>query len=179
MAASWNCSRPYVELHGPYCYTERVRRWTLGIIHTCDREIGCTFELWDQTVTLEEWLESSARLVANPEWPVNGRQLTDLRTSMDISNIYDSDLDEVSNLFAILGDRIEGMKLAIVSESGHRRPGLFADFVSGIGVSASVFPDVKSACDWLGINPDAAENILCNLRTELRRRPTGPGMDPW
>lgn len=143
----------------------------MGIIHTCNREIGCAFELWDQTVTLDEWLESSARLAANPDWPVNGLHLTDLSTSTDISTIYESDLDEVSSLFSILGDRIAGVKLAIVSESGHRKPRLFAKFVSEIGVTASVFPDVKSACNWLGIDPTAAQNILNNLRTEIRSRP--------
>ena len=144
---------------------------TLGIIFTCHKEIGCTFELWDQTVSLEDWLESSARLVADPIWPTGGRHLTDLRSGDTISAIYDSDLDEVSDLFSIYAERIAGLKLAIVApEQARRRPELFVKFVSVIGVKAEVFETLKDACAWLGIDFPQAENVLVTLRAEIRTR---------
>ena len=143
----------------------------MGILFKCHKEIGCTFELWDQTVSLEQWLESSAKLVVDPEWPTCRKHLTDLRPGDTISSIYDSDLTEISELFSIYAERLAGLKLAIVAQKNQRRPELFAQVVSSIGVEATVFQSLEDACAWLSLDFAQAENVLLSLRAQLRARP--------
>jgi hypothetical protein len=140
----------------------------VGILFRCDREIGCTFELWDRTVSLEQWLESSAKLVADPDWPTGRRHLTDLRTGDTVSAIHDSDLKEISELFSIYAERVAGLKLAMVAEKNQRRPELFAQVVFGIGVEAAVFRSLEEACAWLNVDLAQTESILLSLRAQLR-----------
>ena len=149
----------------------------MAIIHTCSENIGCTFEVWDQTVSLAEWLDNCTDLAADPHWPAGKRHLTDLRTSSDVSTIYDSDLQDVSSLFSIFGDRVAGLRLAIViSESQQRSAGVFANFISSTGVTPYLAREMEDACAWLGIDCKEAETILAGLRAKIQGGPA-PGLD--
>lgn len=144
----------------------------MAIIYICDKEIGCTYEVWSQAVSLEEWLDHCRNLAADPVWPAGNRHVADLSESLDTSSIYESDLDEVSQLFSIYRERIAGLRLALVTGNRHqRKPELFGQFVSSIGVDTRLCRELEDACAWLGIDCKEAETILAGLRARIQRDP--------
>lgn len=142
----------------------------MGILYSCDNKIGCTFEVWDRTVTLQEWIDNAAKQVADPKWPAGKRYLGDLTSARDEHSITESDLREVSALFGIYRDRIAGVGLAIVVEKEFRKSRIFARFLSLFGVHSTVCARVTTASKWLGIDPHEAATHLQHLRSKMRRR---------
>ena len=136
----------------------------MAILWENDSSTGCTFETWEGAVSFEEWLRHVQAVVTDPNWPAGKRHLVDLKRTKDFSDIFESDLDEVSSLISIYEDRVVGVKLAIIADPGVRKPELFIQFLSTIGVEGKVFVDLAAACQWLNLDPAQAEQKLQQLR---------------
>jgi hypothetical protein len=140
----------------------------VAIIYRCNQQIGCSFELWGKTVTLGQWLDHCSAIAADPEWPCGQRHFVDLQSTSDISTIYESDVDEVADLFSIFSERIKDLRIALLVAPGNRTKGeLFAKFISRLEVTAYVTEALEEACQWLALNCDEAKSVFSELKQKF------------
>ena len=61
-----------------------------------------------------------------------------------------------------------GTRIAVVASNGWEITRDFERQIDRLGTTTIVFNEVKSAADWLGIEPDVARTAINRLRAEAR-----------
>jgi len=141
----------------------------VGITYRCDAEHGCTFVVWDQGATPEEWHGHLDRLFADPAFPPGERWLVDLGTARGAPIITDEVIAEVGKRLNAESDTLNEMRVAIVPNGTWEKARQLVDReVSIPGLRAILFNELSVACAWLGLPPGEIGLILESIRTELR-----------
>lgn len=140
----------------------------MGIIYSCDRQIGVIFVVWDGEVTWDEWREQIHKLMADPDWPSISRLIADLQTVTNTSTMGSAEVDEAASIF---GSRLADMarkRVAVIARDEFGKANLFGDLLSHFGVSLVVFNSLDTACLFLGIDLSDTHQRLQELRATLR-----------
>jgi hypothetical protein len=144
----------------------------VGIAYRCDAAIGCTFVVWHEDVTPNTWRNHVDALMADPAFPPGPLFLADLRTAGDAPGISTDVVREIGARLSTESDKLGGLQLAIISDGAWDKARQLVDHdVSVSGLRAIVFSMSSAACAWLGLEPQTAERILNDLRSEMRRTP--------
>jgi hypothetical protein len=139
-------------------------------IHRCDPERHCTFIVWHEDVTAEEWHAHADAVLADPLFPPGKRILTDMRTSGGAPSITDTVVREIGARLNAESAVFEKLQLAIVPNGAWTRAQLLLDEeVSIPGLRAMTFTGLGTACVWLGLDYDDVQPVLQSLREELKR----------
>jgi hypothetical protein len=135
----------------------------------CDATLRCTFVVWDADVTPEQWGDHLDRIIGDPLCPPGPLLLADLSTARGAPSITTDVIDEMARRWrAYLTDQGD-MRWAIVPDGAWVKARRFEADVKGSNIHVTVFNEVWSACNWLGLDRDAALPILKDLREQLRR----------
>jgi hypothetical protein len=144
----------------------------LGIAYRCDRNRGITYAVWDGVVTIDEWLQSVQRQLADRDWPAGRLYLSDLRFGSPHPSIKEAELQHMAELYGAHLERLKVvLKQAIVAPANFKEAMLFDRFISKFPIKIIVFNDVGTACTWLGTDVKDALEVLEHLRRTLRRQP--------
>ena len=123
--------------------------------------------VWDGKVTAADWRGHLEQIFADPDWPAGSRNLTDLR-SADVSSITPDERASIVTLYAPYADKVRGMKSAAVAGDNFDVSREFENQNEPAGLSLIVFNDLLNACTWLGIDKNAAQATITELRHGLR-----------
>jgi len=141
----------------------------VGIAYRCSTDHRCTFVVWDGDVTPDEWRAHNDRLFADPAFPPGPRTLVDMRTAGGAPSITDDVLTEIGKRFNDRPDALGGMMLAIVPNgSWDKARRVIEREVSVPGLRGMTFNGLPTACVWLGLPTQPAQDVLDQLRTQLR-----------
>jgi hypothetical protein len=141
----------------------------VAIAYRCSTDHRCTFVVWDGDVTPDEWRVHNERLFDDPAFPPGPRMLVDLRSAGGAPSITADVLAEMGKRFNDRPDKLAEMTLAIVPNgSWDKARQLFEEEVAVPGLRAMTFTSLPTACVWLGMALEPAQEILDELRTHLR-----------
>ena len=142
----------------------------MGIAY--DFRNNLALEVWDGTVTLDEWLDLVRKQVDDPEWPARrGMGLTDLRYGLPDPAIGGAEIRQVAALYGAHREKIVRARVALVSGEAFRKSRLFGHFMANYGLTVIVFDDLDTACRWLGVDAGEVQHSIEGLRAGLRGAP--------
>ena len=139
----------------------------MGIVYRCDADLGCTFVVWGENVSPEQWRAHRERLWADPAFPPGPKTLADLRLAGSALQITSASIGEMADLFRARGDGPS--KVAAVPNAAWDKTREFERAVEGSGITVISFTEIVTACAWLGIDAHAAQTILAELREQLAK----------
>jgi hypothetical protein len=142
----------------------------MAIIHKSDTQKGITFNVWDATIVLEDWLKHMSELMADPEWRALPRFIADLQTVTDTTSISDGAVEKAA---AILNSNREIMsrKLgAVVAQDEFWRARRFGNLLQQFGTSTITFNTLDTACLFLGLDLTETRQAIRQLRAQLREK---------
>jgi len=141
----------------------------MSIVYRVDRERGTAFVVWDGVVTAAQWLAHIRLLLADADWPPDGRRhLSDLRTATPDASIDEAVLKQAADLFGT-HPKIANLRAAIVAGDAFVKAGIFERLITRHRPFVFVFNTLNPACDWLGIDVADAQRALESLRIQSRR----------
>ena len=132
----------------------------MGISHISVHGHRCTFEVWDGDIDEGEVRAHLFRLAEDGDWPPGVFNLVDLTTVGTIS-IPDPELVAVLREGTVLENELRTalvVRPEFVGPNGPR----YDEAADATGVT--VFTDLGSACEHLGVPLDAAVSIMESLR---------------
>jgi hypothetical protein len=133
----------------------------MAIVYRIDNEIGITFVLWHGVVTADDFLAQVRRLTSDPDWPPSrGLHLADLRHASVDASIDEAAIETAANLYGMQGNKVVGIKAAIVAGQAFTQSVLFQRAIARFGPRVIVFDSLGVAAVWLGIDANAAEREL-------------------
>jgi hypothetical protein len=138
----------------------------MGIAYLNDARKRLTVTVWDGAVSASEWHDQVETLVASNDLLSCDLFLGDIRCADDVSSIGDDDIIAVARRFALAAPR--GAKIAIVATNLFSGAQTFEAQAMIAGVRTAVFIDVAPACEWLGVDLNAAEISIDLLRRRIR-----------
>ena len=125
-------------------------------------------EVWEGTVTLDEWLDLVCKQATDPEWPARrGMGLTDLRYGVPDLAIGEAEIRRVAALYGIHREKIVRTRVALVAGEAFRKSRLFGHFMANYGLTVIVFDDLDMACKWLGVDAGKVQHAIEGLRARL------------
>ena len=138
----------------------------MSIAYRINQERGVAFVVWDGLVTADEWLAHVRRLLADADWPPDGRlHLSDLRTATPDASIDEVVLKQAADLF---GPQVANLRAAIVAGDAFEKAGIFERLITRYRPFVFVFNTLNPACGWLGIDVADAQRTLESLRAQAR-----------
>jgi hypothetical protein len=140
----------------------------VAIAYRCVPELRCTFIVWDGDVTPEQWSDQLERIIADPAFPPGPLVLGDLSTAGGAPSITTDVIDEMARRWVTYAAELGTMQWAIIPDGAWDKARRFECEVEGSNIHPMVFNEPWSACNWLGVDRDAALSILRDLRAELR-----------
>ena len=145
----------------------------MGIAYRCVPELRCTFVVWDREVTPDEWRGHIDRLVADPAFPPGSLMVADLRAAGGAPSITTDVIGEIANRLNVETEKLGGIQIAVIPNGAWEKALQLLDRDLSIpGLRAIVFAIASTAFTWLGLDARASEDILDDLRAELRRAAT-------
>ena len=147
----------------------------MGIVYRLDQGRDLAVVLWDGRVMADEFLAHLRRLLADPEWPpLDGRHLTDLRSTIVDASVDDAVLKEAVDLVGA-HPRVGGLRVAIVAMDAFVEAAVNAFIETGVfdrlipehRPLIFVFDSLNPACEWLGVDAGNVGRRLQSLRTQL------------
>ncbi|HEY6318327.1 MAG TPA: hypothetical protein VI462_10640 [Acidimicrobiia bacterium] len=86
----------------------------MGIAYRLDPRLGCTFVVWDRTVTAEVWRAHLDRMFSDPAFPAGRRCLADLSTAGEAPSITGEIIEEMGKRFNVEFEVRTLMRLAMI-----------------------------------------------------------------
>ncbi len=141
----------------------------MSITYRLDREKGIGYTCWIGTITADEFLVQTRRNLQDPYWPPErGLLLIDLRNAWLDRTIDESIIHQILNDYSEGRERIQNLRVAIAANSLFETAKVFERIASGYSASVIVFNDLDTACTWLGVDLQAAEKTLQEMREQVR-----------
>jgi hypothetical protein len=129
-----------------------------------DRQGNLICNLWEGTVTADEWLEQVRRLTAEPDWPAITRMVCDLRTVKDVSTIGEAVIGQAVELLRAAPGDLRVKRCAIPASDAFRIATIYQNALAPYAGSVIVFNSLDRACIYLGLDLAATEATLESLR---------------
>jgi len=139
----------------------------MGLAHLCDHDLGCTFVVWDRTVTFDHWRDHIWGLSHDRTFPPGIKALADLTTAAGDASITIEVIEEMSVALRAHSGRTPPIELAVIPNHAWDRTNQVEYRDEGTKVTAVVFNDLPEACAWLDIDAGTAQRILNQLRADL------------
>jgi hypothetical protein len=136
----------------------------MGIAHKLLPEFGLTVVVWHGEVTARDSLDHLARLAEDPHWPPGLLHLTDMRTATSVA-LPDPEILEL--LFEGTHWRDADLRKVVIVTDELLARTTVQDAAASLGMNASIFGDVPSACDLLRIDPETMTALLDKLKSEV------------
>lgn len=140
----------------------------MGITYRLDPRLGCTFVVWDGTVTAEVWRAHFDRIFSDPAFSPGHRYLTDLSTAGEAPSITGEIIEEMGKRFNVEPEAVTLTQLAIIPNGNWEKALQFDHEISVPGLQAMLFNEPSVACMWLGLAVNDVRPILEDLRADLR-----------
>jgi len=140
----------------------------VAIAYRCDVPLRCTFSVWDGDVTPQEWSDQLGRIILDPLCPPGPLLLADLSTAGGAPSITTDVIDEMAHSWRTYAADLGEMRWAVIPDGAWDKARRFQADVQGSNIRITFFNQVWSACNWLGVDRDAARAVLGNLRDQLR-----------
>ncbi len=149
----------------------------MSILYRIDEKLGTAFAQWNGVVTAEEFLTHAQHLLSDPAWPPAGwLHLTDVRNTTPDASVDEGAIAKIAHLYGE-HPKIANLKMAIVATDTFRKAMVFENVLLGYHPSVIVFNSLETACTWLGIDAEHAEQTLAEMRAEARAA-AKPGAHP-
>src|SRR5215831_6159137 len=132
----------------------------MGIAHLLLPDLGLTLVVWHGDVTAADSVDHLLRLAEEPAWPPGLLHLTDMRTVRSVT-LPDPELLEL--LFEGSHWRDEDLEKAVIVSGELSRKTTVSDAASSLGMTATLFTDVESACAHLRIDGARVASLLDEL----------------
>jgi hypothetical protein len=139
----------------------------MGIAYRIDKQLAFMTTVWDGAISAADWRDHLQATFDDPNWPGVVRNLSDLR-SADLSALTEADRAEMVAMYEPHGEHIRGKKSAVIAGDNFERAREFESHNEPPGLRTIVFNDLFNACTWLGIDISQANEMLDELRGELR-----------
>jgi hypothetical protein len=140
----------------------------VGIGYRCDRNLRCTFVVWDGDVTPEEWGAQVERLIRDPAFPPGPLMLADLSTAGGAPRITTEVIEEMAHRWRTHAATLGKMRWAIMPNEAWDKARHFEFELEASEIRTMVFNEASVACAWLGLETDDARAALQELREHLR-----------
>ncbi len=140
----------------------------MGVAYRCDRNLRCTFIVWDGDVTPEEWGNELDHITVDPTCPHGPLVLADLSSAGGAPSITTDVVDEMARRWVAYAAELGTMQWAIIPDGAWDKARRFECDVEGSNIRPMVFNEAWSACGWLGLDTETVRAILSELRATLR-----------
>ena len=141
----------------------------MGIAYRIDQERGIIYVVYDRLVTDDDFVAHTNRLMVDPAWPPRLRlHLTDISTQTDPHRMTKSVIRRMAEMWGTQAEQMRGMRIAVVANEAFDNALAFEQSISRYGPNLIVFNLLPTACAWLGIDVDVAEQTLQAIRAEMR-----------
>ena len=140
----------------------------MGIGYRCDRDLRCTFIVWDGDVTPEQWSDEVDRIVTDPTFPPGPVLLAELSTAGGAPSIGTDTIDKMARRWRTHAADLGKMRWAIIPNGAWDKARRFELELRGSNIRSMVFNEPWAACAWLGLETNDARTILTELREQLR-----------
>jgi len=138
----------------------------MSIKYHLDNKDNLICNLWEGTVTAQEWLAQVRQLTAEPDWPAITRMLCDLRNVQDVSTIGEAEIEQAINILKAAPGDLRTKKCAIPASEAFRLATTYQRAISPYSTSVIVFNSLETACVYLGVDPARVQGVLDSLRRE-------------
>ena len=140
----------------------------MGIVSEYLEVDDVTVIVWDGEVSGDEWQQFIREQAVDPRWPRGHRRLADV-TTLDPSLLSAAHVDAVGALYEERVGNVARTRQAIVAAAlAWDLARAFETHMARLGATLIVFDHVEDACNWLGIDPIATQQVLTRLRAGLR-----------
>jgi hypothetical protein len=136
----------------------------MGIKYSVDRKRDLIFNLWEGTVTGEEWLAQVRQLTAEPDWPAVTRMICDLRDVQDFSTIGEAEIAQAIELLRKAPGDLRKKKCAIPASEAFRIATIYQKALAPYAGTVIVFTSLETACVFLGLDLPEVQGVLGGLR---------------
>jgi hypothetical protein len=143
----------------------------MGIAHTVVPDLGLTIVVWHGDVSEDDSINHLVHLAEDPHWPPGLLHLTDMRT---VGNVTLPDPELLELLFDGSHWRDEDLEKVVIVAAELLRSTTVEDAAAALGMNATVFGDVASACAHLRIDATPMVGALDELRSEIEERTRRP-----
>jgi hypothetical protein len=139
----------------------------VGIAHTVVPDLGLTIVVWHGDVTEDDSVNHLLQLAEDPSWPPGLLHLTDMRT---VGKVTLPDPELLALLFDGSHWRDEELEKVVIVAAELFRSTTVEDAAAALGMHATIFGDVASACAHLRIDATPVVGALDQLRSEIEQR---------
>jgi hypothetical protein len=134
-------------------------------------EDRCAYVVWHGDVKPDQWNAHRDKFVNDPAYPDCPRSLVDMSSVGGIKDITDDVIREMAADWRERATGFGSLKWAIMPNGEwHRARRFEEEFESFPGIHTMLFNHSSTASTWLGINPAQTNEIIRELREELRAR---------
>ena len=138
----------------------------MAITYRCDKDLRCTFIVWDADVTPEQWRDHSDRMWSDPTFPPGPLMLADLSTANGAPSVSSEVVVEMAASLRERAAKVRPIRVAVIPNGAWDKALVLERDTEGSGLTTIVFNDLATACTWLGLSEDAAKPILAKLRAD-------------
>jgi hypothetical protein len=139
----------------------------MGIAYRSEPSLELTVSVWDGPVSAEEWHAHLHRLPGDPGANSTWKQLVDLRFGVGDSRFDALAIQQGIDYMIQQASHFAGMNLAIISGTDHESVRFFGSLAEQANVAVAVFPDLQSACTWLGVDASRAAELIAAARQSM------------
>jgi len=143
----------------------------MGIANRIDKTLGLSVVVWAGTVTREQWRGYVTRMAPQLDDYLGCRVfLVHATNAIDVSEMDPAVFEETMTEYPRAFEAMAGARLAFVPGPLWALAKQYEDILKSRGVHPVTFTEWRTACAFLGLDPDLIGPMIDELRTEIHER---------